>query len=315
MSRMLSDAELLRAAQNGDTVSLGMLLERYRPPLYALALRILGYGSQAEDAVHDAFLVALRKIDQVKEPAAVGGWLHAVLRNVCLMRLRAGQGELLFDELHRHVERGPSERSAEESIDQLAMREWVWTALSELPEALRVTAMLRYFGRYSSYEEMAAILGVPVGTVRSRLSRIKHKLAEALLKTAGLEHAEATRLTASSDRFFSEWFDEHNRGEFRRDRLDVFSEDVALVFPDETILRGRGAWAELFEGTGGAGVKVHVTNVLASTDVSVFEGSFENPPEDPFHCPPAMTQVYSYQSGRIHQVRFYYAPWPRREED
>ena len=176
---MVSDADLVRAAQGGDTTSLGLLLERYRAALYGQALGILGYGPQAEDAVHDAFVVALRKIDTVGEPAAVGGWLHAVLRNVCLMRLRTGRGEVLFDEMRPPTREDPSERSVEESIDQLAMREWVWTALSELPEALRVTAMLRYFGSRCSYEEMAAILGVPVGTVRSRLSQARLKLADA----------------------------------------------------------------------------------------------------------------------------------------
>lgn len=311
---MVSDADLVRAAQNGDAASLGALLERYRASLYGSALGILGYGPQAEDAVHDTFLVALRKIDGVKEPAAVGGWLHAILRNVCLMRIRSGWGEVLSDEVHRHKAGDPFELSAEALVDQLAVREWVWTALSELPEALRVTAMLRYFGSYASYEEISAILGVPVGTVRSRLSRIKLKLAEALLKTAGLEHDEARRLTEAGGRFFSEFYVEHNRGELNRDRLELFSEDVALVFPDEGVLRGHDAWAEIFEGTGGAGVKVHSEKVLASRDVTVFEGSFENPPDDPFHCPPAMTQVFSYRNGRIQQVRFYYASRPGRED-
>jgi RNA polymerase sigma-70 factor (ECF subfamily) len=113
--------------------------------------------------------------------------------------------------MHRHAG-DPSEITAEASIDRLAMREWVWTALSELPEVLRVTAMLRYFGTYASYEEIAAILGVPVGTVRSRLSRARIKLADALLKTADLEHSEAGRLTEAGGRFFSEWFGENNRG-------------------------------------------------------------------------------------------------------
>ena len=304
---MPSDADLVRAAQNGDTARLGILLERYRASLHGRALGILGLGPQAGDAVHDTFLVALRAIDRVREPAAVGGWLHAVLRNVCLMRLRAGQGGILSDEMHRHAG-DPSEITAEASIDRLAMREWVWTALSELPEVLRVTAMLRYFSTYASYEEIAAILGVPVGTVRSRLSRARIKLADALLKTADLEHSEAGRLTEAGGRFFSEWFGENNRGEFHRDRLDVFSEDVALIFPGGEVVSGRGAWEEIFEGTGGAGVKVHSKRVLASRDVTVFEGDFENPPDDPFHCPPAMTQVYSYRGGRIYQVRFYYAP-------
>lgn len=129
--QVASDADLVRAAQGGDATSLGILLERYRSSLYGQALGILGYGPQAEDAVHDAFLVALRKIDRVSEPAAVGGWLRAVLRNVCLMRLRTGQGEILFDETQRHTQQPASESSVDESIGQLAMREWVWTALSQ----------------------------------------------------------------------------------------------------------------------------------------------------------------------------------------
>jgi RNA polymerase sigma factor (sigma-70 family) len=311
---VLSDAELLRAAQNGDTVSLGLLLERYRGSLYAQALRILGYSAQAEDAVHDTFLVALRKIDQVREPNAVGGWLHAVLRNVCLMRLRAQQGEVLFDELYRHTAGELSEPSAEETIERLAMREWVWTALGKLPEILRVTAMLRYFGSYNSYEEIAAILGVPVGTVRSRLSQVKRKLAEALLQTAGLAHGEATKRTESSARFFAEFYGLHNQGEVSTDGLDAFSEDVAVVLPDGAIVRGRELLAEGLMEDQEAGVKLRLTDVMASRDVTVVEGRFENPPDDPFHCPPATAQVHFYRGDRVHRVRFYYASRPGMEE-
>ena len=87
---MLSDAQLVKAAQKGNVASLGNLLERHRASLHASALQLLGYGPHVEDAVQDTFLVALRKIDQVREPAAVGGWLHMVLRNIYYTRLRAG---------------------------------------------------------------------------------------------------------------------------------------------------------------------------------------------------------------------------------
>lgn len=306
-----SDADLVRAAQAGDVTSLGLLLERYRASLYGQALGILGYGPQAEDAVHDAFVVALRKIDRVDEPAAVGGWLHAVLRNVCLMRLRTGRGEILFDELQPHTHEPPSETSVEESIDRLAMREWVWTALSELPETLRVTAMLRYFGSPCSYEEIAAILGVPVGTVRSRLSRIKLKLADALLKTAGLAHDEARRLTESRARYFGAAAEEINRGQGYDLLLNVYSDDPACVLGDGQTLRGRGAVIESLEDDLEAGIRMHPTNVLASTDIIIFEANFENPRDDPFHCPPATTQVHFQRDGLTHRVHLHFAPRPR----
>ena len=121
---MLSDTELARAAQSGDAVSLGILLERHRGPLYALALRFLGHGPDAQDAVQDVFLIALRTIDRLREPEAVGGWLRGILRNVCLRRLRERrQGEIPLAELPPRAGSSFLESSVEETIDSLAMRE------------------------------------------------------------------------------------------------------------------------------------------------------------------------------------------------
>src|SRR5215204_1893278 len=311
---MLSDAELVRVAQSGDASSLGVLLERYRAPLYGLALQILGRRPEAQDAVHDAFLVALRKIDQVHEPAAVGGWLYTVLRNVCRMRLREGQGEILLDELPRHIDQRISEPSTEESVDRLAMRDWVWTALSELTEALRVTAMLRYFGSYASYEEISTILGVPVGTVRSRLNQVKVKLADALLETAGLAHGDARRLTESRTRYFAAAMEEISRGKGYDAFADAFAEDPELVLSNGKVLRGRRHLIEDLEGDLTAGTKMHLTDVIAGKDVTIVETDFGNPPEDPFRCPPATTQVHFQRGGETQRVHLYFAPRPQGKE-
>jgi RNA polymerase sigma-70 factor (ECF subfamily) len=190
----------------------------------------------------------------------------------------------------------------------------VWTALSELPQVLRVTAMLRHFGSYASYAEIAAILGVPVGTVRSRLAQVKVKLAEALLETAGLAHDEAGRVTASSNRFFSELFAENNRAEVTSASMDAYSKDAEILWTDGSSIRGRENLAAGFREDQEAGVKIHLTNVLASRDIVVVEAGFENPPEDPFHCPPAITQVYFYRGGRIQHIRFYYPSRPSQED-
>jgi RNA polymerase sigma factor (sigma-70 family) len=307
---MFSDAELARAAQGGDATSLGILLERYRASLYALALRMLGHGPEAQDAVQDAFLIALRSIDRLREPEAVGGWLHGILRNVCLRQLRERRDEILLDQSVATLEESPSEPPVEEAIDRLAMREWVWTALYELPEALRVTAMLRYFGSFSSYEEISAILDVPVGTVCSRLSQVKVKLAEALLKTAGLEHGEARKLAESQRSFTAAWTGEYNRGEGYELLASTFSEDAAWAYTSGKVVRG----VPSFEGDLEAGMKLHPTNVLASKGVTVLEADFENPRDDPFHCPPATSLVFFYRDGQIQRACQYYAPRPEKRE-
>jgi hypothetical protein len=192
------------------------------------------------------------------------------------------------------------------------LREWVWTALSELSEPLRVTAMLRYFGSYASYEEIATILGVPVGTVRSRLNRAKMKLVDAFLETAGLAHDEARRLAESRTRFFVQAHAEFNRGYYEM-LASAFSDGLVLAYPDGSVGRGIEFLVHhLWEEDLVAGVKVHPTNIVASKDVTVIEGDFESPRDDPFHCPPATSLVYFYRDGRIHLARQYYAP---RSED
>ncbi len=312
---MLSDAELVRIAQGGDATSLGILLERHRAPLYALALRFLGHGPDAQDAVQDAFLIALRTIERLREPEAVGGWLRGILRNVCLRRLRERQGEILFEEeLLRRVESGYSESSVEETIDRMAMREWVWSALGRLPEDLQVTAMLRYFGGHSSYEEISATLGVPMGTVKSRLNMVKLKLAEALLQTAGLEHDEARRLAEARTNFFEAAYMQYNQAKGYEALTSAFSEEMMFSLSNGRVFtRGYEFMIKDMDRDLELGVKFHPKEVISSKDVAVIECDLESPPDDPEHCPSAISQVAVYRDGRIHRLHWYLPPRPVRE--
>ena len=312
----MSDTELARAAQSGDAASLGILLERHRAPLYALALRFLGHGPDAQDAVQDAFLIALRAIDRLREPEAVGGWLRGILRNVCLRRLRERrQGEILFEEEPpQGVGSGFLESSVEETIDRLAMREWVWTALGRLPEDLQITAMLRYFGGYSSYEEISATLGVPMGTVKSRLNTAKIRLAEALLETAGLEHDETRRLVEARANFFKAAYMQYNRAEGYDLLASAYSKDLMFSLSNGRVFtRGYEFLVKDMERDLEVGVKTHPKEVVSSKDVAVIECDFESPPDDPDHCPSGVSQVTVYRDGRIHRMHWYLPPRPVRE--
>jgi RNA polymerase sigma factor (sigma-70 family) len=312
---VLSDEELARAAQNGDATSLGFLLEQHRAPLYALASHIFGHGAQAPDAVQDTFLIALSNFDRLRDPAAVGGWLRGITRNVCLMQLRA-ERQVYAGDFDAYLERGISEPSIEETIDRLALREWVWTALSELPETLRVTAILRYFSSYPSYEEISAIMGVPVGTVGSRLSQVKIKLAEALLRTAELEHDGARLKSATLTRYVTEVFEECNRGQFQA-LTRFLSKEAVAVSPGMAVLRGRESVVKdlmsRMEEDVQDGVRLRLSNVIASKDMIVIESAFENPPDDPFHCPPSMVEVHLLRGDMTSTLRRYYAPRPNED--
>lgn len=311
---MPTDAELLMAAQRGDGTSLGILLERYRPRLHAVALALLGYGPQAEDAVHETFLIALNKLQQVRDPGAVGGWLHAILRNVCRMNLRGRREEIPIEELPPGAEPTTDLSDLEEKIDQAALRDWIWAAMSSLPETLRVTAMLRYFGSYTAYEEIAAILGIPVGTVRSRLSQVKLKLADALLQAAGLDHSrEGVERETLVQYHKAVWkkFSVRERDAF----LSHYADDLRVTYPDGETLQGRIHLDREVDSDLEAGTDILVQRILPSRDVTILEAAFRNPPNNPYRCPPGMTLVLSHRGGQTHRMKFYYAPRPPNPEE
>jgi RNA polymerase sigma factor (sigma-70 family) len=312
---VFSDAELARAAQSGDAVSLGILLERHRAPLYALALRFLGYNSDAQDAVQDTFLTALRTIARLREPKAVGWWLRGILRNVCLRRLRERHQEYHLERPEGDLESAFLESSVEEAIDRLAMREWVWSALGRLPEDLQLMVALRYFGsHHASYEEISAVLGVPMGTVKSRLNTVKLKLAEALLDAAGLEYDESRRLTEARAGFFETAYAQCNRREGYDILASAYSEDLVMsISTGKVFSRGYEFLVKDMEQDLEVGVKLHPTEVISSQDVAVIECDLESPPDKPSHCPPTFSQVAVYRDDKIHRLHWHIPPRPVRE--
>jgi RNA polymerase sigma factor (sigma-70 family) len=174
------DAELATLACAGEVEALGALLERYRPSLYAAAIRLLRNRDDALDAVQETCVIALLRLGSLRDSEAVGGWLHTVLRNTCLMRLRRN---------HRERPAGqvavPALAPApEEVFDGHALRDWVWAALGTLSPDDRLAVMLRYFSRCRGYQSIAAVTAVPVGTVRSRLNRARSQLSATLLQSA-----------------------------------------------------------------------------------------------------------------------------------
>ena len=308
-----TDADLVTAARGGDGAALGLLLERHRPRLFATAVRLLGYRPDAEDAVQETCLAAMRHIGSVRDPESVGAWLQAVLRRACMQHERRRNGELLTDSLPDLLDERPG---PEDRIDRLELRDWIWGALQRLPEPLRVSAMLRYFGSYDSYDEVATILGVPIGTVRSRLSEAKIKLADALLASAGLIDDGARVRTRARERFWTDEFqDVFRRGESSR-FVSHFATDLLIGWSGGRMARGREHLVTEIEGDLAVGVRIDLERVMTNDGIAVVEGRFVNPPEAPDHCPPGVALVMFGSDRRTSAIRLHLAPRsPRPDED
>jgi RNA polymerase sigma factor (sigma-70 family) len=288
-----SDRELVVETQAGNPAAMGILLERHRAGMTAAAVRILGPGPDVEDVVHDAFLVALGSVGRLRDPDSAGAWLSGIARNLGRRRRRSVTRAQLG--LATQSAAGPVSPSAEAAIDSLALRDWVWSALNRLSEPLRLAIVLRHFSEARSYREIALISGVPVGTVRSRLAEGRRKLAEALAMEADRSHADHRTVTATRSRFFREAFAGYNDG--RADTyLAAMHESVEVRVGSETS-RGRALAAYGLEQDIALGMKLHVTTVIASKRLTVLEGRFENPIDDPDHCPLTTTQIYVHDDG------------------
>ncbi|RKR92002.1 RNA polymerase sigma-70 factor (ECF subfamily) [Micromonospora pisi] len=301
-----SDAELVHVARSGDVAGLGALLHRHEAGMKAVAVSLLGYGPDAEDAVQDAMLVALRRIDGLREPAVVGDWLRSIVRNGCRNRLRASRRVVLRD--FAALDLPAAAPNPEQLLEQASLRDWTWHAVNELSEPLRLVTLLRYFSGASSYEEIAALCGVPVGTVRSRLNQARRKLATALRDTADLAHEDSAALHDTCRRQFEEVLAAAGRGEFERAVREYWWPDADFIRPNGERRTERSYLVEAMERDLAAGVRQRITGAVASRDVMVWEAALIDPPDDPEHCPPAVVWLHSVRAGRTKRLRLFHAP-------
>jgi len=178
------DTALLRAHLRGDPDAFAELVRRHRDRLWAVALRTLGDREEAADAVQDALLSAFRRADAFRGDAAVSTWLHRIVVNACLDRVRRrvtrpsvalpGTGAADRDGPPADADlrlADPHDRVAETDT---AMS--VSAALRQLPVEQRVAIVLVDLQGYS-VAEAAALLDVAEGTVKSRCSRGRARLA------------------------------------------------------------------------------------------------------------------------------------------
>jgi RNA polymerase sigma-70 factor (ECF subfamily) len=181
-----SDSDLLAAHVHGDTDAFGVLFARHRDRLWAVALRTMGNPDDAADALQDGLIAAFRRAGSFRGEAAVTTWLHRVVVNACLDRLRAAKvrrAEALPDDLDSRGDRGSLATSspvdpADRAIDDERRRQ-VLAALSRLTADQRAALVLVDMEGYP-VAQVAEMLDCAIGTVKSRCSRGRARLAELL---------------------------------------------------------------------------------------------------------------------------------------
>ena len=182
---LMDDDALLQQARRGSRDAFTDLVQRYQDPLYNMALRILGNHSDAADCVQEAFTRAYLHLPELRNDT-VRAWLYRVTINCARdvqRAVRRHPTDALEDSEGRVVEMPDPAMGPEASALQRERNQNLADAITALPMEFRQAVVLRDVSDLS-YEEIALTLRVPVGTVKSRISRGRLLLADALRNSA-----------------------------------------------------------------------------------------------------------------------------------
>ncbi len=190
----------------GDANAFEPLVQAYEKTVYNLALRTLGNVQDAEDVTQEAFLKAYRSLDSFRGDSKFSVWLYRIVSNLCLDLLRSRQrkpaqsltvedddgeiGELEISDEHF---------SPEKLLDRKLTRESVQRGLASLPDDARQILLLREL-KGLSYEEIADVLDLEPGTVKSRIFRARKKLCAFLLQDGNLPDSIASKYSGGGEK-------------------------------------------------------------------------------------------------------------------
>jgi RNA polymerase sigma-70 factor (ECF subfamily) len=178
----VDERELIKQARKGDTEAFAALVTLHERFVYNLALRTLNNPEDAADVAQDAFVRAWMALGEFREQSQFRTWLYRIVLNLCLNRvprLRRELQDLTHEEMVDLPETEPASTNPAASLEENELRSFLHREIDQLPEQYRLLVSLRYQHELS-YDEIASMVGLPVGTVKTGLFRAKARLREAL---------------------------------------------------------------------------------------------------------------------------------------
>lgn len=181
---MVSDEALYERLLRGELCAFDALYARYEGPLYGFIRKQLRQRQEAEDVLHETFLALLRQRAQGRAATSLRAWLYQVARHLCLNRARAGHRATRALAAAATTPAAESVAPDRELLER-ERAESLRRAVAALPAPLGELYALRAGGL--SYGELAQVLGVPLGTVKSRMHELVNRLRQELRRGDGLE--------------------------------------------------------------------------------------------------------------------------------
>lgn len=187
--REKGEKDLIRRAKRGELAAFEALILSHEKMVYNVALRMMNHSEDAKDLSQEVFLKAYKNIGNFDERSAFSTWLYRITMNTCIDEMRRRKGKQVYSlEEELESEDGAMQRqiadagdTPEESLLRMEEKSEILQALDTLSAEHKSAIILREI-RGASYEEIAEIMELPLGTVKSRISRARNQLKEEILR-------------------------------------------------------------------------------------------------------------------------------------
>lgn len=171
----LTDAQLVVHALAGSQPAFQEIVRRYQRPVHNLTLRIVRDPALAEDLAQETFLKAFRSLGSFDTARRFSSWILRIAHNGALDALRRRRGDVVFEDAGE----GPAVPPPPDPVETAALGEALTAALDALRPEFRAAVVLRY-QQGCSYDEIAAVMGIPEGTAKTFVHRARKLMAESL---------------------------------------------------------------------------------------------------------------------------------------
>lgn len=295
-------------ALDGNDASFGTVFQFYRPRLHAHALRICGNTPVAQDAVQDTFISAFTHLSALRDSSLFYPWLKKILVNNCYLLLRKERSTEFTD--HHLANDSLLHQSIDEHFENISNRQRIFDAMRFLSEELRSCLLLRYFSKYKSYEEIAVVLGIPVGTVRSRLAAAREKLTKLFISSDDADDIALKEAQKWSGYYFNQWNNLHDDLETRNEFYNHLHPLLNIRFTSGVQGIGRKIIENEINNDLFYGSRTTVNEVVSSGNVSVIEGVNTNHPSYPDRCAPSSVLVLFRKNEKVEVAHIFDSPRP-----
>lgn len=296
--------ELIKDARSGNDLAWNSLYQQHYPWLYATALRICGNTPVVKDILQDTFIQAHLKLHQLKDPTAFAGWLKSILINYCRRSMKCN---LVYSDGSTSLVDNDdiSEDEIDRKLDMYERQTRLHNVFIGLSDTLQSVLLLRYFSEWRSYDQIATILCIPVGTVRSRLNQAKQKITEHWPKVDSdndVAYREAEEWNYLYNLYFGSM---HSCLTSREKFLQHMDANLQVVFTSGKSAFGRDVIEKEIDEDLIYGNRFKEISVMSTKQLSIVEVYNTNSSEYPGRCPDSSILVLFRDKNKITRMNLH----------